>query len=289
MSSVGIVGAGAMGSGFAERLLGTGHDVRVWNRTRSALDPLCALGATPAGSPAELAAASEFVITIVSDPAALRAVTEGPDGIAAGVRAGSVALEMSTVGPDAVRDLRALLPEGCALLDAPVHGPPDSARAGSLAIFVGGEPDVFERARPVLDRLGSALHVGPLSTGAAAKLIVQTTLVGTLGLLGEALALAEAFGVPRDVTFEVLAQTPLAAQAQRRRPMIEAGDYRARFALALARKDIDLVGGAAERLGLELPLARAGRGWLHEAERDGRGAEDYTALVATILAHAAAK
>jgi 3-hydroxyisobutyrate dehydrogenase/2-hydroxy-3-oxopropionate reductase len=275
-----------MGSGFAERLLACGHQVRVWNRTRPALDPLLALGAIAAQTPAEVAARSGFVITIVSDPVALRAVSEGADGIAAGAHPELVALEMSTVGPDAVRTLRTVLPASSALLDAPVHGPPDSARAGTLAIFVGGDAGTLERARLVLDALGSVLHVGPLGSAAGAKLIVQTTLVGTLALLGESLALAEAFGVPRKVMFDVLAQTPLAAQAQRRRPMVESGDYAPRFRLSLARKDMDLARDSAQRAGRQLRLDEAGRNWLLDAERDGRGPQDYTAIIATILERA---
>ena len=254
----------------------------VWNRTRAAVDPLVALGAAAAGSPAEVSADSDFVITSVSDPVALRAVSEGAGGDRRGAHPGLIALEMSTVGPDAIRALRKTLPASTALLDAPVHGPPDAARAGSLAIFVGGDADVLEQARPVLELLGSVLHVGPLGSAAGAKLIVQTTLVGTLALLGEALALADAFSVPREVMFDVLAQTPLAAQAQRRRPMIESGDYSARFRLSLARKDMDLVAETAQRAGLHLRLDQAGRSWLSDAEHDGRGQQDYTAIIATI-------
>jgi 3-hydroxyisobutyrate dehydrogenase-like beta-hydroxyacid dehydrogenase len=117
-------------------------------------------------------------------------------------------------------------------------------------------------------------------------MIVQTTLVGTLGLLGEALALAAALRVPREVMFDVLAQTPLAAQAQRRRPMVESGDYSARFRLSLARKDMDLVAETAQRAGLHLRLDEAGRSWLRDAEHDGRGQQDYTAIIAAILERA---
>ena len=282
MSGVGIVGAGAMGSGFAERLLACGHRVRVWNRTRAALEPLVALGAAAAPSPADVAAHSDFVITIVRDAAALAAVSEGAQGIAAGAHRGLIVMEMSTVGPEAIHRLRETLPASTELLDAPVHGPPASARAGSLAIFVGGDADVLEQARPVLELLGSVLHIGPLGSAAGAKLIVQTTLVGTLGLLGEALALADAVGVPRGVMFDVLARTPLAAQAQRRRAMVESGDYSASFRLSLARKDMDLVAETAQRAGLHLRLDEAGRSWLLDAERDGRGDQDYTAIIATI-------
>jgi 3-hydroxyisobutyrate dehydrogenase len=126
------------------------------------------------------------------------------------------------------------------------------------------------------------VHIGPLGSAAGAKLIVQTTLVGTLALLGEALALAEAFHVPRDVMFDVLDQTPLAAQAQRRRPMVESGDYSASFRLSLARKDMDLAAEAAQHAGLNLRLDKAARSWLLDAVHDGRGDQDYTAIIATI-------
>jgi 3-hydroxyisobutyrate dehydrogenase len=146
---------------------------------------------------------------------------------------------------------------------------------------------VLEEARPVLELLGSVLHIGPLGSAAGAKLIVQTTLVGTLALLGEALALAEAVHVPREVMFDVLAQTPLAAQAKRRRPMVESGDYSASFRLSLARKDLDLVAETAQRAGLHLRLDEAARSWLLDAEDDGRGHQDYTAIIATIQERAA--
>jgi 3-hydroxyisobutyrate dehydrogenase len=286
MSRVGIVGAGAMGSAFTERLLACGHRVRIWNRTRAAIDPLVGLGAAAAHSPAEVAADSDFVITTVRDAVALAAVVGAADGVAAGAHPGLIAMEMSTVGPNAIRALRETLPPSTALLDAPVHGPPAAARDGSLAIFVGGDGDVLEQARPVLELLGSVLHIGPLGSAAGAKLIVQTTLVGTLALLGEALALAEAVHVPREVMFEVLSKTPLAAQAQRRRPMVESGDYSPSFRLSLARKDMDLVAETAQRARLHLRLDEAGRSWLLDAEHDGRGDQDYTAIIATILEHA---
>jgi 3-hydroxyisobutyrate dehydrogenase-like beta-hydroxyacid dehydrogenase len=138
MSRVEIVGAGAMGSSFAERLPACGHRVRAWNRSREALEPLVALGAAAAQSPAEVAADSGAVITIVTDAVALRAGSEGALGLAAGPHPELVALKMPTVGPDAIRELRDTLPASSALLDAPVHGPPDSAQTGSFAIFVGG-------------------------------------------------------------------------------------------------------------------------------------------------------
>jgi 3-hydroxyisobutyrate dehydrogenase/2-hydroxy-3-oxopropionate reductase len=131
--------------------------------------------------------------------------------------------------------------------------------------------------------LGEPLRTGALGSGAAAKLVANATLVGTLALLGETLALADGLGLPREAAFEVLALTPLAAQAERRRPMLEAGDYPPRFTLSLARKDADLVQEAAASRGRDLPALAAARAHFAAAERAGLGTEDYAAVLKQIL------
>jgi 3-hydroxyisobutyrate dehydrogenase len=277
VSTVAVVGLGAMGSRIAARLLDAGHELVVWNRTAEKAAPLVELGAVAAASPAEAGERAEVVITMVADPAALAEVTEGPDGVAAA--AGGTVIEMSTVGPAAVARLASALPEGAELLDAPVLGSRAEAESGSLRIFVGGPAPLVERWTPLLSVLGSPMHVGQLGAGAAAKLVANTTLVGTIGVLGEALALAEGLGLSRDKAFEVLAATPLAAQAERRREALEADEYPPRFALYLARKDADLVLEA----GGDLRLTEAARAWLAEAEEAGWGDRDYSAVLAWIV------
>jgi 3-hydroxyisobutyrate dehydrogenase-like beta-hydroxyacid dehydrogenase len=283
MATVAVLGLGAMGSRVARRLLDAGHDVVVWNRTAEKAAPLVDAGAKAAASPAEAAGRAEAVITMVADPAALRDVTEGEAGVAAGVRPATTVIEMSTVGPEAVRRLAAVLGGRAGLLDAPVLGSRTEAESGTLKIFVGGPAELAERWMPLLSALGSPLHVGPLGSGAAAKLVANTTLVGTIGVLGEALALADGLGLAREQAFEVLAATPLAAQAERRREAVEADDYPPRFALYLARKDAELVVTAAEEAGVGLRLTDAARAWLAEAEEAGWGDRDYSAVLAWIL------
>ena len=283
MTVVAVVGLGAMGSRIARRLLDAGHEVVVWNRTAERAAPLVEAGATAAATPAEAARRAEVVVTMVADPAALRDVTEGPEGTAAGVGAEATAIEMSTVGPDAVRRLASILPAGTGLLDAPVLGSRGEAESGTLRIFVGGPAELAERWTPLLSTLGSPLHVGPLGSGAAAKLVANTTLVGTIGVLGEALALAEGLGLSRAKAFEVLAATPLAGQAERRREAIEGGEYPPRFTLYLARKDAELVVAAAEEAGVDLRLTDAARRWLADADEAGWGDRDYSAVLAWIL------
>jgi 3-hydroxyisobutyrate dehydrogenase-like beta-hydroxyacid dehydrogenase len=283
MTVVAVVGLGAMGGRMARRLLDAGHEVRFWNRTPDKMGQLADLGGTPAESPADAAHRAEAVITMVSDPHALRAVTEGPAGVAAGVGGSATVIEMSTVGPGAVSRLASMLPAGTGLLDAPVLGSISEAESGSLRIFVGGPASLVERWTPLLSALGSPIHVGPVGAGAAAKLAANVTLLGVLGVLGEALALAQGLGLSRDAAFEVLASTPLAAQAERRRPAIETGEYPARFRLSLARKDADLIADAARASGIDLLLGEAVEKWFAGADDAGWGNQDYSTVLAWIL------
>jgi HAD superfamily hydrolase (TIGR01450 family) len=286
VSRVGFVGLGGMGSRMARRLLDAGHEVVVWNRTEERAAPLIAAGGVPAATPAQAAARSEFVITMVASPAALRAVTEDSEGVAAGATESLTVLEMSTVGPAAIDRLASALPAGTGLVDAPVLGSLHEAEAGALTIFAGGPPDLVRAAEPILSVLGSPLHVGPLGSGARAKLVANSTLFGTLTALGEAVALARALGLSDEATFRVLGATPLAAQAKRRRRAIETGDFEPRFSMSLARKDADLIAEAAASRA-ELRIVSAARSWLVDAEAEGRGDDDYTAVLATILEAAA--
>jgi 3-hydroxyisobutyrate dehydrogenase-like beta-hydroxyacid dehydrogenase len=285
MATVGVVGLGAMGSRIARRLGDADHSLVVWNREPAKAEPLLAAGALPAASPADVARRTEAVITMVADPRALVDVTEGQEGVIAGVGEGTTVIQMSTVGPESTSRLASLLPEN-ALLDSPVLGSVSEVESGTLSIFVGGAPQPVERWEPLLATLGMILHVGPVGAGTAAKLVANTTLVGVIGLLGEALALAEALGLSREAAFEVLGKTALADQAERRRSAVESGEYPPRFALYLARKDADLILEAAAKTGAELRLTEAAREWLADAEAAGLGSADYSAVLARILERA---
>lgn len=284
MATVAFLGLGAMGGRMAGRLVDAGTEVVVWNRTPAKAEGLAERGAVLAGSPAEAAAAADAVITMLATPEALREVTEGPGGLAAGVRVSSTVLEMSTVGPAAIARLAAALPVGVGLIDAPVLGSITEADAGMLRVFVGGPPPLVTEWLPLLTTFGTPMHVGPLGAGAAAKLVANSTLLGVLGLIGEAVALADGLGLSRDAAFEVLSVSPLAAQAERRRPAIEDGEQPVRFALSLAGKDASLVVDAASGAGVDVRLASAVRDWLADAERAGLGARDYSAVLTRILA-----
>ena len=278
-----MLGMGAMGSRMASRLLDARYDLTVWNRSPERCAPLAAAGATVAASPAEAAAAAEVVLTMLADPAALAAISEGPSGVAAGVTEGTTVVEMSTVGPAPIRRLASCLPPGVRLLDAPVLGSLAEVESGTLKIFAGGPVDTFEDCRPLFEALGDPMHVGELGAGAAAKLVANSTLFGALGVLGEALALADGLGLSRAATFEVLASTPIAAQAERRRASLESGDYPVRFALSLAVKDAGLVADAGAAARRDLRLAEAARSWLADALAAGWGDRDYSSVLERIL------
>jgi len=283
MAVVAVVGLGAMGSRIARRFLDAGHELAVWNRSREKTEPFAAAGARVAATPAEAAAGADAVVTMVTDPRALVAVTEGGDGLAAAIGDGATLVQMSTVSPDATRRLASRVPHD-ALVDAPVLGSISEAEAGTLTVFAGGEDAVVERCTTLLATLGTVLHVGPVGAGTAAKLVANATLLAVLCGLGEAVAIADALRLPREAAFDVLAATPLAAQAARRRPAIESGDYDPRFALSLARKDADLILDAATAAGVDLRLVDAARTWLVDAEQGGRGDDDYSAVLDRILA-----
>lgn len=286
MTRVGWIGTGAMGGRMAARLLQAGCEVAVWNRTPARARRLAEAGARVAPSPAAAARGAEMVFTMVTGPDALRAVTEGPSGVAAGVSPGTTVVEASTAGTAAVARLRQRLPEPVGLLDAPVLGSVAEAEAGTLTLLVGGPDEHVERALPLLRLLGTPLHVGPGGAGAAAKLVANSALLSCVAALGECVALADSLGLARDTAWRVLGLTPLGAQAERRRPMVESGAYSPRFALAAARKDADLIVTEAGDRGTGLRLATAVREWLAAAEQAGLGAADYTAVLGHILASA---
>jgi 3-hydroxyisobutyrate dehydrogenase-like beta-hydroxyacid dehydrogenase len=283
MTTIGVVGLGAMGSRIARRLADAGHELVVWNRDPAKAEALVAAGAVAAATPAEVARRVEALITMVSDPPALAGVTEGPDGIVAGLGDGTTLIQMSTVGPESIERLAALVPED-RLLDAPVLGSISEVEAGTLNVFAGGRDDLVDRWMPLLSTLGAVLHVGRVGAGTAAKLVANATLVGLIGILGEAVALADVLGLSREAAFEVLGKTALADQAARRRQALETGEYPPRFALYLARKDADLILEAASKSGTALRLVKGAREWLADAEVAGLGEADYSAVLARILA-----
>ncbi|MDX6227588.1 MAG: 3-hydroxyisobutyrate dehydrogenase [Frankiales bacterium] len=283
MSKIAFLGLGNMGTPMASRLINAGHDVTVWNRTARRTERLADAGARVAPTPAAAAAGVEFAITMVATPEALDDVLFGTDGLAVGLSSGQTLIDMSTVGPDAFGSAAARLPAGVAAIDAPVRGSIPEATAGHLHVYVGADDGEFERARPVLEVFGDVHHVGALGSGAAMKLVVNTTLTASIVALGEALALGRACGLAQGSVLDVLADSPIGPTVRAKRANVEAGHYPPNFKLSLAAKDMRLAVDAADRAGVTLEAATSVSRLLDEAGQQGAGDLDFSAVVATIL------
>ena len=234
MPAIAFLGLGHMGTPMAHRLVSAGLDVVVWNRTTERAAPLADAGARVADTPAAAADGASVVVTMLADPSAVESVLFGPDGVLSTIRAGSRLVEMSTIGPDAVRAIAARLPAGVGLVDAPVGGGVDRAAAGTLRIYAGGVSSDLDVVTPILENLGSMVRCGGVGSGASLKLVSNTALVAGMALLGEAVTLADALAVPRDLALDVLGGGALAGAVQRAQA---SGAF---FTVELAAKDLGL-------------------------------------------------
>lgn len=283
---IGFIGLGNMGRPMAARLATAGFPVTLWNRTPGRA---AAVDGTVAASPQALAAASDVVITMLADGAAVRAVLSGPDGALAAARPGTIVIDMSTIGPQAARDLAAeATSHDVTFLDAPVSGSVALAEQGTLSAMVGGPPDAVERARPVLATLTKAqFHLGPAGAGAAMKLAVNILIAASNQAIAEALTLAESAGLRRADAYDVLAASAVASPfvSYKRDAFLHPDTAPVAFAAALMRKDLDLALAVAAPMGLRLPVASAAREYLDAACAAGYGEADF-ACVAELLRQA---
>jgi len=282
-----VLGTGRMGSAIAERLAGRGITVVVYNRSPERAVALAErIGATTAATPAEAAARADVVISMVADDAAVRALYDGPDGVAAGIRSGSVAADMSTVMPDTIRAVApAVRQRGAGILDAPVSGSVASTLAGELTIMAGGAPGDLERARPILDRLARRVfHLGDLGTGAAMKLAVNTLIFGLNGAVAEGLVLAERNGIDRALAYDVLAASAAGAPmvGYKRAAFIDPDVTPVAFSLALADKDLLLIRQLADASGTAMPQAAVNLATIRAAEASVGADADFS-MVASHL------
>jgi len=257
---VGFIGLGAMGSRMAGRLLAAHHELVVYNRTEERTRPLEQLGAKVAATPRELAAAVDIVCSSVANDVALEQVMFGPDGALAGIRSGTIVVELSTVNPRTSRRLHeAARSNGVSVLDAPVSGSTAQAEQGQLVIFVGGEEDVYQKCQPILAVLGSkTFYLGPSGAGATMKLCVNTLLGLGVQALAEAIALGVKAGLPRERFLQVLGETAVVSPSQKSKlENVRKDEYPAAFALRLMFKDFGLIVETAMELSVPMPATAA--------------------------------
>ncbi len=258
MAKVAFIGLGRMGHGMAGRYLDAGFSVAVWNRSKAKAEDLIARGAQWATSPEDAAIDADAVVTMVADDEASRAVWLTKDGAAATMKAGTLAIECSTVSHShALEMAKELRRRGLIYIDCPVTGLPDAAAAGKLTLLVGADAADLERARPFLTPLSSTIrHFGAVGTGTVYKLI--NNLMGAIQIAGiaEGLAMAEQAGLDMKLVLEAV-ETSVAASPQvirHSRRMVERNFAGATFTASLRQKDAAYAVALAESLLRDVPI-----------------------------------
>jgi 3-hydroxyisobutyrate dehydrogenase len=278
--SVAVLGTGTMGAPMARNLAAAGLDVRAWNRTRERAEALGGDGIEVAETPAEAAAGADAVLTILSDGRAVYAVM-ADEGALEAMSSDAVWIQASTVGLASTEELTGIAERaGVPFVDSPVLGTKAPAEAGELTVLASGPEDALVRARPVFDAIGArTLELGPAGGGSRMKLVVNEWLLSLTAALAETLALADRLSVEGSKFLEVIEGGPIdVGYAQLKGKMMLTGDYEPSFALALARKDADLVREAAAAEGIELPLNAVVRDRFAAAEAAGHGDADMAAV-----------
>jgi 3-hydroxyisobutyrate dehydrogenase/2-hydroxy-3-oxopropionate reductase len=292
--AVGVLGIGRMGTAMARALAAAGFKLVLWNRTSAAADLLATeLGGRSVAQPREVAAAADVCITMLADATAVDAVYAGPDGLVAGARPGNVLVDASTVAPATLRAHEAAVrATGAGLLDVPVSGSIALAESGRLTLMVGGQASDLERARPVLGALALTLfHLGPLGTGAAMKLAVNTLIFGLNQALAEGLVLAEAAGIRRELAYDVLAASAAGAPyvGYKRDAFLNPDGTPVAFSLELAAKDLRLITELAREVGVAMPQAATNLESVAARIVAGDGSLDFSAVANGSRADARAK
>ncbi len=278
MTRVAFLGLGAMGAPMARRIAAAGLHLTVWNRSPERAASFAALGAAVAKSPREAAARAEIVCTMLADPGAVEAVASGPDGLLAGIAAGALWLDFSTVTPEASRSCAARAKErGAAFCDVPVAGSVKPATDGTLKLFAGGDAADLARGKPVIDAVSKGvLHFGPVGQGSAMKLVNNLLFGVTLAAFGEALGLAKKLGLPEKETTDWLLSIPsVSPYLKAKMDFLAGGGEPAAFQLALMEKDLRLMveaGGGPENAA----VVEAARSDYERARESGLGQKDFS-------------
>jgi 3-hydroxyisobutyrate dehydrogenase len=283
---IGIAGIGKMGAAIAQRLIEVGHEVTAWNRSPDKLNPITQAGAAVAETPAQLAQASDVVITILTNAAAIDAVYGGPSGLLAADVRGKLFIEMSTVRPQTeVALAEKVRANGAALVECPVGGSTGPARQGKLIGLMGAEPADAARAKPILEQLCRRLeHCGPVGAGAVMKLTINMPLMIYWQALGEALALCRPLGLDPARIMDLLSDTSGGPNVLKvRGPVVAAalkgGDCGpVTFDIDSAIKDLRTMLDEGKEHGLELPLVESTLACYEETKRKVSGAAEVSAV-----------
>jgi 2-hydroxy-3-oxopropionate reductase len=282
MEQIGFVGLGIMGKPMARNLLKAGYSLVVYDVRPGPLTELREAGAIPVDSCRDAAARSSVIITMLPDGPDVEVAVLGAEGVLAGARQGALIVDMSSISPNVSQKLAAACAaQGVDFIDAPVSGGEPKAIDGTLAIMVGGAPAAFERARPILEKLGSAVTLtGPVGAGNTTKLANQIMVACNIAAMGEALVLATRAGLDPEVVFNAVkgglaGSTVLNAKA----PMVIARNFKPGFRIELHQKDLRNALLTAESLKVSLPLTSMVQQMLMALMNEGKGALDHSAIV----------
>ncbi len=283
---IGLIGLGLMGRPMGMNLLKAGYSLTVWNRTPSRADELVAAGATLAKTPREVGAASDVLITMVSDPPALESVLWGQDGqkdgALDGLKAGSIYIDSSTVSPALVKKIAtACQGRGIRFLDAPVTGGDWGAREGNLVFMIGGDAETLREVEPILTVMGKKLfHLGPNGAGQTIKLAMNAILALQVGAVAEAIGLVTKAGLKGEQLLEVLqASMARSGLIDLKAPLMLKGDYKPSFPLRLMHKDLGLALDLGNQLGVALPTTAAAREVYSYVKGEAKEDLDYSGVM----------
>jgi 3-hydroxyisobutyrate dehydrogenase-like beta-hydroxyacid dehydrogenase len=291
MNKLGFVGLGSMGAPLAARLL-PGNQVQGTNRTKAKAAALIEQGLIWQDTPREAAVGAQVVFSMVTDDAALAAITSGPDGILAGLWPGSIYVDMSTVSPQASRELaRRVHWAGATMIDAPVSGSVPAAETGALAIMAGGPAEAFQKVAPLLHRLGrNVTHVGGNGQGLLLKLAINISLATQILAFSEGMLLAERGGIDPGLAARAMTESAVGSpMLKARAPLVLDLPERAWFDVQLMHKDIRLALQAARESNIPLPAALAADNVLSQAEQLGYRHRDIAGLYQVLAKTATAQ
>ncbi len=280
---IGFLGLGIMGSRMAVNVAKAGYPLTVWTHTQGKAQRWAEEHkATAVNTPAEVAAASDIVVSMVVDGAQVESLLCGENSVADGAEGGLLCVDMSTIAPTDTRRIAARLKERrIGMIDAPVTGSSPRAEAGTLTIMVGGEAEEFERVKPLLETMGELIvHVGELGQGEMLKLINNSLGAANAAAVAEALLLAKATGVDLDALVAVtMSGSGASAQLQMKSGAMRAHDYSTLFKTEHLLKDVRLCLEEAQAAGIPFPAAAHARDLLAATMGRGHGADDYSALI----------
>jgi 3-hydroxyisobutyrate dehydrogenase-like beta-hydroxyacid dehydrogenase len=286
MANLGFVGLGVMGSQMVSRLLSKGHSVTGYNRTRSKAQWLIDKGMKWADSPRAVAAAADVTFAMVTNSAAIASITEGPDGILAGLSTGKIFVDISTVSPSVSRALAAKVREkGADMVDSPVSGSVITLQEGKLSVMVGGRLETFEKVKPLLLDIGPKVtHVGDNGLALAMKIAVNLSLAVQMMAFSEGVLLAEKSGIARETAVDVLTHSAVASpMIQYRGPFVLQQPPEAWFDVNMMQKDMLLALELGRQLDVPLPTTAVSNEFLTAARGMGMAKLDF-AVVFDVLA-----